>query len=379
MRDDTQEHRINELLAGIGRWVALESPTHDAEALQRMRDLVMEDFSAIGVAVEPIPGRDGRAGHLRARPPWGGSGRGILVISHIDTVCPLGSFAQAPMRRDGDRVYGPGVADMKAGVYFVLDGVRQILGASVLPLQPLTILITTDEEVGAPTSQDIIQRYAREASLVLVTEPCRHDALVVARKGWRSYTMEVQGHEAHSGSAPQDGRSAIAEMARHIVRFDEMNEPDLGITVNVGLVSGGTAANTVPGHAACSIVTRFWSDAEGERIEEGILGSSPYGADIRLQAQRTRIVPPMPKSSASLRLFDTARRISLALGADLAQIETGGGSDGNYAASTGTPTLDGLGPIGDKWHSPDEHILASALPRRCDLLRRLIVELGPQT
>jgi glutamate carboxypeptidase len=360
------------LLAGLRRWVELETPTGHVAAIGQLLDHIVREVEPLGAAVERIPGRDGMGDHLLVR-IGGGSGRGILTVCHLDTVCAPGSVA---MRRDGDKFYGPGIADMKGGGYIALAAARAIVESRANMSGPLTILYNTDEEIGSPTSRDIIEAEAKRVACALVPEPARGDEVITFRKGRAKYRLDFTGREAHAGSAHAEGRSAISEMARAIVALDRLTDYDSGTTVNVGSVTGGTEPNVVAGQAHCLVDVRFTMNEAGDAVERTIRNLQPADADVRIGVSGEIEKPCLERSEATIALFEHARRIGQDLGFELKETRSGGGSDGNFTSAVGTPTLDGLGAIGDQWHSPNEHIIVSALARREMLLRRLFLSLG---
>jgi len=253
------------LIEGIQRWVEIESPTGDVAAVNRMIDRVALDLRGAPVRIERAPGRPGFGDTLAARTD--GEGAGILILSHIDTVHPVGTLETSPCRREGDRLYGPGVYDMKGGAYLALDAFRRVARAKTARL-PITFLFTPDEEVGSPCSRERIEREARRARYVLVTEPARDGGKVVtSRKGVGRFEAVATGVPAHSGSRHRDGHSAIDEMARQILAIAAMTDYARGITTNVGKISGGTAANVVPERCWISVDLRVPDERAGEECK----------------------------------------------------------------------------------------------------------------
>ncbi|MBR1301303.1 M20 family metallopeptidase [Bradyrhizobium sp. AUGA SZCCT0042] len=372
MPERLQQPEAESILAGLRRWVEIETPTGDVESMARLLDVVAADFAQLGASLERIPGRDGMGDHLLIRLPWG-SGPGILSVSHLDTVCPPGSIA---MRRDGDRFHGPGIADMKAGGYLAFKAAEHIAGLVHQPSMPLTLLYTSDEEIGSPTSRGIIERLARESRYALIAEPARRDEVITFRKGRAKYRLDVEGREAHAGSAHANGRSAISEIACQIIRLDQLTDYATGTTINVGEVGGGTTPNVVAGRAFCTIDVRFSTPEAGRMVDETVLSVSPIGSDVTVTASGEIEKPCLERTAGGLQLFGLAKLIASEQDIDLIETSSGGGSDGNFTSAVGIPTLDGLGAIGNEWHSPNEYVVVSALPRRAELLRRMFTDLG---
>lgn len=359
------------LLDGLLKWVHFETPTGRLDTIAALIDVIAAEAGQLGAGVERVPGRDGMGDHLILRFA-GGKGPGILSVCHLDTVCQPGSVS---FRRDGDRQYGPGIADMKGGGYLAFSAARHIVGTGARMPGPLTIIYNSDEEVGSPTSRDIIQAEARKAGCALIPEPARGDEVITFRKGRAKYQVDFTGREAHAGSAFADGRSAISEMARVIVALDGMTDRQAGTTVNVGSVSGGTEPNVVAGRASCLVDVRFASNVAGETVDRSIRDIRPADKDVRITVAGEIEKPCLERSDATLQLLRLAQSIGDEIGSPVTETASGGGSDGNFTSAAGTPTLDGLGAIGNNWHSPDEHILVSALGRRELLLRRLYLAL----
>jgi glutamate carboxypeptidase len=274
-----------EILAGIRAWVEIESPTTDAAAVNRVADSVQQGYSAIGARVERIPGRDGFGDHLLVTSPWGGDGPGILVLSHLDTVHDIGTLATTlPFRAEGDVAYGPGIYDMKGGVHLAFAAMRHLVRMGRSTKLPIRHLIVSDEEVGSPTSREIIEREARRARAVLVTEPAREGGKVVtARKGTARFELIVHGRAAHSGARHQDGRSAIKELARQILALEDMTDYATGVTVNVGVIAGGTRANVIAAEARAEIDMRVPNPSVGEAAVARVFSLQPFDPEVRLE------------------------------------------------------------------------------------------------
>ena len=365
---------VGAMISGIQSWVETESPTRDKAAVNRMVDVVQRDVAKLPVAVERVPGRNGFADNLIVRNQAAGHGAGILLLSHIDTVHPIGTLAgPLPFRRDGDRLYGPGLFDMKGGAYLALEAFRQVAKAGSAKL-PVTYLFTPDEEVGSPTSRHLIEAEAKKARYVLVTEPARDGGkIVTARKGVGRFEVKATGVPAHSGARHQDGRSAIKEMARQILAIEEMTDYARGITTTVGTIAGGTAPNVIPQHCHISVDLRVRDEAAGAEFEAKILRLEPFDPGVKVEVIGGMNRPPFEKSTAIDVLFRHARAVAKNVGFDLQDTEmTGGGSDGNFTAALGVPTLDGLGIDGDGAHTEWEHGLISSIEPRTRLMRGLL-------
>jgi glutamate carboxypeptidase len=371
-RASDQTIDLGGMIEGIRRWVENESPTRNTAAVNRMLDLIAADLDGLPVNIERLRGRDGYADMLKIR-TGAGDVPGILVLSHIDTVHPIGTLAGAlPFRRDGDRLYGPGLYDMKGGAYLAFDAFRAVARAGSAQL-PIVYLFTPDEEVGSPISRQVIEAEASRARYVLVTEPARDGGKVVtSRKGVGRFEVTATGVPAHSGGSHRKGRSAIKEMAHQILAIEAMTDYTRGVTTTIGMISGGTAANVIPQHCHISVDLRVRDAVTGREFEERILGLKSVDPDVKLKITGGMNRPPFEKTAAIDALLRQAQALARDIGFVLADtIMTGGGSDGNFTAALGIPTLDGLGIDGDGAHTEWEHGYISSIEPRTRLMRRL--------
>ena len=366
-----------EMLAGIESWVRIETHTPDVADVNRLMRLVADSFATIGARVVRVPGRDGSGDHLSIASDWGGDGPGVLVLCHLDTVHPKGTLAGGlPFRVEGDRAYGPGIYDMKACAYLAFAALRELVRARTVTPLPIRMLYTSDEEIGSPTSRALIEREAARAKYVLVVEPAREGGrIVTARKGVGRYVLTAHGRAAHAGGRHQDGRSAIVEIARHIVAIEARTDYARGLTFNVGQVRGGTADNVVPQTCSANIDMRVVSLADAAEMDRYFTTLQPFDPDIRLEVAGDLNRPPFETNAGVARLFEHARGLAQEIGIDLQGMHAGGGSDGNFTAHL-VPTLDGLGADGAEAHTHGEHILLSSLVPRMTLLRRLFETLA---
>ncbi len=363
-----------EMLDSLSRLVRLESPSRDKPALDTLRSLLANRLCDLDGSVEVIANDQG-GDHLLARFPGPPDRKPALLLGHYDTVWPRGTLDRLPFRVEGDRAFGPGILDMKAGLTIITHVLEHVVCRMPVP-RPIWVLFTSDEEIGSPTSRGLIESLARQCAYVLVLEPALADGrLKTARKGVGRFRLEVEGRAAHSGVAPQDGRSAIVELAHQILRIQDLQDLATGTTLNVGVIQGGTTANVVPARASAEIDVRVASLAEAERIAGALQALGPVTPDTRLDVSGGFTRPPMERSPAIAALFEQARQIGHGLGLDLTEGSTGGGSDANFTAALGVPTLDGLGARGGGAHADDEHILIDSLPERAALLAALLLEL----
>ncbi|WP_315761618.1 MULTISPECIES: M20 family metallopeptidase [unclassified Bradyrhizobium] len=359
------------ILAGIRRWVEIETPTDAPEQVNRLATLVAEGYRDLPVEIERVAGRDGCGDHLLARSSWGQDAPGILVLSHLDTVHPLGFIERLPFKVEGDCAYGPGIYDMKGGAYLAYYAFRQLcLSGERAPLG-ITQLFVSDEEIGSPTSRALIEAEGRKAKYVLVTEPARDGGkIVTGRKGVARFDISITGVPAHAGTRPEDGRSAIRELANVIHALEALNDPKRGVTVNVGVVRGGTRPNVIPEIAYAEVDARLPTLSDADEILAKILNlkSRTEGVTVEVKGELNR--PPYEKSNAGAALFEHARMLADEIGFDLVGTSTGGGSDGNFTAPF-TATLDGLGVDGKGAHTHYEQMYISSIEPRTRLLHRL--------
>ena len=358
-----------EILDGVLRWVDVESPSHDPAAVNHMADHVEEGLAMIGMKVERTLGRDGYGDILKARTPWG-EGPGILVLSHIDTVHALGTKDGAnPIRREGDKVYGPGIYDMKAGAYIAFYAIRHIIRQGKETPLPLTFMYIPEEEVGSPTSRDMIIEEAKKNKYVLVTEPAREGGkIVTARNGRLEYEISVTGRPSHAGARHMDGRNAIKEMAHQIIKLEGLTDYDRSLTCSVGTITGGTMTNVVPSECSVTVDIRVPDMETAEEVMAIVEGLEPVDPDCSITVTGGVDRPPYDKFDGIAALFEHARKVAAKIGFELQDLKTGGGSDGNFTGALGIPTLDGLGADGHGAHSFDEYIYFSSLEERTKLM-----------
>jgi glutamate carboxypeptidase len=374
------EQLSNRVLATLKDWVEIESPSHDREAVMRMATRAEADLLRLGAAIERIPGTSGFADILLGRLPGKTTGPGILLLGHLDTVHPIGTLAaDLPYRVEGDRAYGPGIYDMKAGNVMALTALELLKEARTEPCLPVTVMFIPDEEMGSPTSRADIEREAKDHLLTLVVEPSGGGGqLTIARHGMARYRMVTTGRSAHAGAYHADGRSAIKEMAHQILAVESLTDYDRNISVNVGLLQGGEYENRVPDHCEATIYCMVGTTEVEAELRQRLLLLQPRTEGTSVEVIPGLFRPPFAKTTAIQAIYDCAK----ALAADLpypvvGERVAGGGSDGNFTGALGLPTLDGLGAIGGGPHTLEEHVLISSLGPRTELLRRLFQTLGP--
>jgi glutamate carboxypeptidase len=372
----TDVGRSEDLLAELAGWVTLETPTTDAAAVNRLMDVAERELSQAGAELTRIPGRNGFGDNLIARTPQGklsGDGKPVLVAGHLDTVWSHGTLDGMPYVVDGDKAHGPGIYDMKAGSFLAFNAVRAILRQRVQTRRPIVLLLTPDEEVGSPTSREWIKREAAQAACVLIPEPAgQGGACVTARKGVGRFVMRVEGRGAHSGGNFQDGASAVVELAHQILLLHAMVDLDQGITLNAAPVWGGSRPNVISPDAGCEIDLRVNSVEDGARLERTLLASTALTQGCRVVVEGGMNRPPFAEDAGIRALYEKAYGIAEQVGIALPRQHRGGGSDGNFTAAMGVPTLDGLGCPGAGAHASHEHILWRHLAPRAALIAGLL-------
>lgn len=357
------------------RWVRIESPSADAAALGRMADLVQRRLVALGAEIERAPAGPGLGDILIGRLPGQTDGPGILILGHLDTVHPVGTLAgPLPARIDGARLYGPGAYDMKGGCVLGIAALANLAAAGTRPRLPVTVMFVPDEELGTPGSRRAIEAEARRARCALVLEPSGGGgALTVARHGMVRHHLRVQGVSAHAGAEHEKGVSAIREMAYQVLAIEALTDHARDFTVNVGLIHGGDYENRVPDLCEATVYARVPSPAEAAELETALAALRPRHPQARLTVTPGLYRPPYDKTPQIQALFDQACAFAADLGVALnGERVAGGGSDGNFTAGVGLPTLDGLGVIGGGPHTHDEHALTASFTPRARLLAALI-------
>lgn len=359
------------ILEGIRRWVEIETPTEVPEQVNKLTSMVAGQYRDLPVTLERVAGIDGCGDHLVVRSSWGQDRPGILVLSHLDTVHPMGFIARLPFKVEGDSAFGPGIYDMKGGAYIAYHAFRELCATADRSPLGITHMFTSDEEIGSPTSRALIEKEGRKAKYVLVTEPARDGGkIVTGRKGVGRFEVFIKGVPAHAGTRPEDGRSAIRELANVIQTLEGMNDLKRGVTVNVGVVRGGSRPNVTPEEAYAEVDLRVPSFADAEEFVGKILGltSKTEGVTVKVTGELNR--PPYEKGNAGASLYEHAKTIAAEIGFELIDTHTGGGSDGNFTAPY-TGTLDGLGVDGKGAHTHYEQIYVSSIVPRARLLYRL--------
>lgn len=368
----------DEMIAGLRPWIECESPTYDAVAVNRMMDIAAYDMATLGAQIDWIPGRMGFGGSVRARFPHPDMGRvpGILIAGHMDTVHPVGTLEVLPFRREGNICYGPGLMDMKGGNYISLDAIRQMIRAGLQTPLPVTVLFTPDEEVGTPSTRDLIEQEAARNKYVLVPEPGHEDGgVTIGRYAIARFNLRTIGQPSHAGARLGDGKSAIAAMARKIVEIEDMTGPDC--TFSVGVIHAGQWVNCVSSFCDAQALTMA---KKQEDLDDGVarmmaLQGEVNGVKFEVERGVTRPVwhPDQPGTQA---IFNIAKDIAQELGFDMKGRSQGGGSDANFTGAMGIASLDSLGVLGNGLHTLNEHIFVDSLAQRAKLMAGLLMRLS---
>ena len=365
--------RQENLLAGVRALVEHESPTRDAAATTAIIAKLKTRLDAIG-ATTRLHETD-RGTHLSSRMTFGPSlhDAPVLLLGHVDTVWPLATLNSRPFRVENGCAYGPGIFDMKSGVEVMVAALEAIHALELQPWREIRMFLSCDEESGSTTSRDLITAEASDCVAVFVLEPSLPGGRVkTSRKGIATYDVITRGISAHAGLDPDKGVSAISELARQILALNALNDLKQGISVNVGVISGGTLSNVVASEARAEVDVRFRTMVQGEDISRRIESMQPAHAGAQIEIHGGINRPPLERTPAVVGLFERARSIASQLGFDLGEGASGGASDGNFTAAQGIPTLDGLGVQGDGAHAAHEHIVVADLPRRAALITALL-------
>lgn len=363
------------MLNGLRAWVECESPTWDAGAVNRMMDLVGRELVLAGARIERIAGRMGFGDCVRATFPHPTPhAPGILVMGHLDTVHPVGTLAKLPFRREAGRAWGPGIQDMKGGNYLALEAIRQLARAGVATRLPITVLFTSDEEVGSPSTRDLIEAEAARHRYVLIPEPARPDGgVVTGRYAIARFDLESTGRPSHAGARLSEGRSAIREMARKLIEIEDMTTPDC--TFSVGVIHGGQWVNCVATTCTGEALSMAKRQDDLDRGVARMLALNTASNEVQFKVTRGVTRPVWEANDRTMALYEVARGVARGLGFDIPPQSSGGGSDGNFTGAMGIATLDGLGVQGANAHTLDEHIVVDSLAVRGRLMAGLLAVL----
>ena len=369
------ESELDALVACLRQAVEIESPSQNPAAIDRMANFFAREFSQRGAKVQLLS--NPAAGSALVAEFWAGArgAKPILLLGHLDTVWEMGTLAEMPFEvRDGN-AYGPGIYDMKSGIVCGLWAIQALMALKIKPAGPVRFFLNADEEVSSIAFRDELLAEARLSRAVLVLEPAAaQGALKTARKGVGEFQITVRGRSAHAGINPSAGVNAVSELARQILRIEKLSRPRRGMTVNVDVIQGGTRTNAIPEFAMARVDVRVPTALDREKIEKKMRSLTPIHPEATLEITGGVNRPPLERKMASA-LFRQAREVGRQMGLDLKEAATGGGSDGNFTAALGIPTLDGLGGTGDGAHARHEHVILSELPQRAALLAALMASI----
>ena len=365
----------NVMLAGLRPWVECESPTFDAAAVDRMMDLAAYDLASAGAEIERIPGRMGFGGSVRARFPHKDFGKpGILISGHLDTVHPVGTLTENPWRIEDGLCYGPGIQDMKGGNFVAVEALRQLALAGIETPLPITVLFTPDEEVGTPSTRELIEMEARKNKAVLVPEPAKEKGgATTGRYAIARFNVKTIGRPSHAGARLSEGRSAIAAMARKILEIEEMTTDQC--TFSVGVIHAGQWVNCVSSECEAEVLSMAKRQEDLDRGIEQMLAHAGETNDVAIEVTRGVTRPVWEPNEGTMALYDLAKDVAGELDFELSHQSSGGGSDGNFTGALGIPTLDSLGVRGSGAHTLEEHIEVSSLVERARLLAGLLTRI----
>ena len=370
---DYFQNRQENILEAIREIVEIESPSRDVSGSKTVVDFLETEARRISAdfEIERILANDyGEHFSLRAFPS---NEKPVFLLGHTDTVHPRGSKQKNPTRIKDGKFYGCGIFDMKANCVIVLEVLRAFAELNLKPKRPITILLSCDEEIGSTTGRELVEREARKAEFCMVCEPSANGQVKTGRKGTGSYTLKVRGIPSHAGLEPEKGASAILEIARQIEKLHALNNFEIGTTVSVCEINGGTAANVIPETAECSIDVRFSSMKEAERIEGEIKKLNSFDKKVSLEISGAINRPPLERTEMVVKLYEKAKQIAASFDYELGETQVGGASDGNFVAALGIPVLDGLGVSGSGAHTLEEYIFTDDIPKRAALLSALLL------
>jgi len=370
---DRVSPRHDAMLATLRELVELESPSHNKAAVDALGQVLGKKFEELGGEVQFHPSLN-FGNHIQVDFPGREAGRKpIMLLGHFDTVWDVGTLKQMPFKVEGKKAAGPGIFDMKGGIVIMMEAIRAVQELRGALPRPVAVLLNSDEEVGSDSSRPITEGLAKESEAVLVLEPSGSDgAAKTARKGVGDYTVRVTGVPSHAGLDFEKGQSAIVELSRQILAMTKFVDLKRGITVNPGVIRGGTRTNVVAAEAEVDVDIRIAKMSDAKPLERRFRGLRAFNKKCKLEVAGGINRPPLEKTKASAALYDLARGLAAEGGWKLREVAVGGGSDGNFTSGLGIPTLDGLGAVGDGAHAKHEHVVITELPRKAALIAALL-------
>ncbi len=366
------------ILSTLQDWVEVESPTFDKDAVNRMMDLCSNFLAEMGGKIERVPGKKNLGDCLRAtfnETPENISSPGILIMGHMDTVHPLGTLRKLPFRIDGDKCFGPGIFDMKSGNLISMEAVKMLMRTGDLPNLKIIILITSDEEIGSPSTRDLIEAESLRSKYVLVPEPGLPDGgYVSGRYAIARFNLKTEGVPFHAGINPKAGKSAVKEMAKKIIEIEGLSNDDR--TFSAGVIKGGQWVNCVSSECLAEVISMA---KEQKNLDEGsstILGLAKNEEGIKFSVEPGVVRPVWEPNGRTAKLLDITNTVCKGLGLPFSHGSMGGGSDGNFSGALGVSTLDGLGTLGDGYHTLNEHLYIDSIAKRANVIANIIKQLN---
>jgi len=365
------------MLELIEKLVNIDSGSYDKEGVDQVGNLLIKQYETLDFVVERHENKHHGDNlvlqHKDARNPK------VLIIAHMDTVFPKGTAKERPFSIKDGRAYGPGVVDMQSSLASVLYAVKALHKANNEAYKNVQIILNSDEEIGSPTSRELIEQLSKDKQYALVMESGRaNGAIVSARRGGGGYTLTVKGKASHSGVAPEDGISAVEELAHKIIKLEQLNDHENGVAINVGIINGGAATNMIPDYATAEIDVRITREDQGpiiaQQIKDICATSDVPGTELQLEGDINR--PPLELNERNKQLLQIVKEVGSSIGLTIEDVHTGGGSDASFPSALGVATIDGLGPVGGELHNENEYMVIETLTERCNLLAHLIDELS---
>src|SRR5690625_1111263 len=368
------------MLELIEKLVNIDSSSYDKEGVDHVGNLLIKQYETLDFVVERHENKHHGDNlvlqHKDARNPK------ILIIAHMDTVFPKGTAKERPFSIKDGRAYGPGVVDMQSSLASVLYAIKALHKANNEAYKNVQIILNSDEEIGSPTSRELIEQLSKDKQYALVMESGRaNGAIVSARRGGGGYTLTVKGKASHSGVAPEDGISAVEELAHKIIKLEQLNDHENGVAINVGIINGGAATNMIPDYATAEIDVRITREDQGpiiaQQIKDICATSDVPGTELQLEGDINR--PPLELNERNKQLLQIVKEVGSSIGLTIEDVHTGGGSDASFPSALGVATIDGLGPVGGELHNENEYMVIDILTERCNLLVHLIAELSNES
>ncbi|HLS20213.1 MAG TPA: M20 family metallopeptidase [Bacillota bacterium] len=366
-----------QMLELIEKIVNIDSGSYDKEGIDQVGNVLIEQYEKLGFTVERHENENHGDNlvlqHKEAKDPK------VLILAHMDTVFPKGTAEERPFSIKDGRAYGPGVVDMQSSLVSVIYAIKGLQEENNDAYKNVQIVLNSDEEIGSPTSRELIEQLSEGKQYALVMESGRaNGAIVSARRGGGGYTLTVKGKAAHSGVAPEDGISAVEELAHKIIKLEQLNDHENGIAINVGIINGGAATNMIPDYAKAEIDVRITREDQGPVIDQKIKDicatSDVPGTELTLEGGINR--PPLELNDRNKELLQIVKEVGSSIGVTIEDVHTGGGSDASFPSALGVATIDGLGPVGGELHNENEYMVIETLTERCNLLAHLIAELS---